>query len=88
MATQTVEAVDHKLLAAGEWVETGEWDEVLSPYDGSVVGRVALGDAALVDRAIEAAHAAFERGDFPSTSAPRCSTARRSSSASGSTTSP
>ena len=65
MATQTVEAVDHKLLAAGEWIETGEWDEVLSPYDGSVVGRVAQGDAALVDRAVEAAHAAFESGSFP-----------------------
>jgi acyl-CoA reductase-like NAD-dependent aldehyde dehydrogenase len=62
MATQTPQAVDHKLLAAGEWAETGEWDEVLSPYDGSVVGRVARGDAALVDRAVRAAHAAFERG--------------------------
>ena len=51
MATQTVEAVDHKLLAAGDWVETGEWAEVRSPYDGTPVGRVAQGDAALVDRA-------------------------------------
>jgi len=62
MATQTVQAIDHKLLAAGEWAETGEWDEVLSPYDGSVVGRVPRGDAALVDRAVRAAHDAFERG--------------------------
>ncbi|MDX6622562.1 MAG: hypothetical protein QOE75_494 [Solirubrobacterales bacterium] len=58
-------ASDHKLLAAGEWVETGEWAEVKSPYDGSPVGRVAQGDAALVDRAIEAAHQAFETADFP-----------------------
>src|SRR6478752_1940965 len=65
MATQTVEAVDHKLLAAGEWVETGEWDEVRSPYDGTPVGRVAQGDAALVDRAARAAHKAFETADFP-----------------------
>ena len=65
MATQTVEAVDHKLLAAGEWVETGEWAEVKSPYDGSAVGRVAQGDAALVDRAVRAAHEAFESADFP-----------------------
>jgi acyl-CoA reductase-like NAD-dependent aldehyde dehydrogenase len=65
MATQTVEAVDHKLLAAGEWVETGEWDEVLSPYDGSVVGRVAQGDAALVDRAARSADEAFGAGGFP-----------------------
>jgi acyl-CoA reductase-like NAD-dependent aldehyde dehydrogenase len=65
MATQTIQAVDHKLLAAGEWSETGEWSEVTSPYDGTVVGRVARGDAALVDRAVEAAHAAFESGEFP-----------------------
>jgi acyl-CoA reductase-like NAD-dependent aldehyde dehydrogenase len=65
MATQTVEAIDHKLLAAGEWKETGEWGEVKSPYDGSVVGRVAQGDEALVQRAIEAAHDAFENADFP-----------------------
>ena len=65
MATQTVEAVDHKLLAAGEWIETGEWDEVRSPYDGTPVGRVAQGDAALVDRAARAAQEAFETADFP-----------------------
>jgi acyl-CoA reductase-like NAD-dependent aldehyde dehydrogenase len=65
MATQTVKAADHKLLAAGEWIETGEWGEVKSPYDGTVVGRVAEGDAALVDRAVKAAHEAFETADFP-----------------------
>jgi acyl-CoA reductase-like NAD-dependent aldehyde dehydrogenase len=65
MATQTVQAVDHELLAAGEWVETGEWEEVTSPYDGTVVGRVAQGDAALVDRCAVAARGAFEAGDFP-----------------------
>ncbi len=65
MAARAVEAVDHKLLAAGEWIETGEWAEVHSPYDGSVVGRVAQGDAALVDRAARAAQAAFEGADFP-----------------------
>ncbi len=60
-----MQAVDHKLLAAGEWLETGEWGEVKSPYDGTVVGRVAEGDAALVDRAAEAAQEAFESADFP-----------------------
>jgi acyl-CoA reductase-like NAD-dependent aldehyde dehydrogenase len=65
MATHAVKAVDHKLLAGGEWVETGEWDEVLSPYDGSVVGRVARGDAGLVDSVSIAARAAFESGGFP-----------------------
>ena len=58
-------AADHKLLAAGEWRETGEWAEVSSPYDGSAVGRVAQGDAALVNEAIEAAHEAFETAEFP-----------------------
>jgi acyl-CoA reductase-like NAD-dependent aldehyde dehydrogenase len=65
MATQTVKAVDHKLLAAGEWLETSEWGEVKSPYDGTVVGRIAEGDAALVDRAAKAAQKAFESADFP-----------------------
>ncbi len=65
MASQAVAAVDHKLLAAGEWIETGDWDEVQSPYDQSVVGRVAQGDEALVDRAVRAAHDAFLHADFP-----------------------
>src|SRR3954454_10340260 len=65
MATQTVQVSDHKLLANGEWLETGEWGEVKSPYDGTVVGRVAEGDAGLVDRAVKAAHRAFETADFP-----------------------
>jgi acyl-CoA reductase-like NAD-dependent aldehyde dehydrogenase len=60
-----VNAVDHKLLAAGEWIETGKWGEVRSPYDDSVVGRVAIGDAAIVDRAIAAAHNAYLNADFP-----------------------
>ena len=65
MATETIEATDHKLLVGGEWLETGDWDEVESPYDGTVVGRVAQGDAALVERAARAAHEAFSAGDFP-----------------------
>ena len=60
-----MEATDHKLLAAGEWIETGAWAEVASPYDGSAVGRVAQGDAALVDRCAVAAREAFDSGDFP-----------------------
>ncbi|HEX2708086.1 MAG TPA: aldehyde dehydrogenase family protein [Solirubrobacterales bacterium] len=58
-------AVDHKLLAAGEWLESGDWSEVRSPYDDSLVGRVALGDAATVERAISAAHEAFLQTEFP-----------------------
>ncbi len=65
MATETVQAADHKLLVAGEWLETGEWSEVRSPYDDTVVGRVPTGDAALVDRAVLAAQEAFEAAEFP-----------------------
>ena len=65
MATRAIEAVDHPLLLAGTPHETGEWAEVPSPYDGTIVGRVASGDEALVDRAVKAAHAAFEEGAFP-----------------------
>ncbi|MFL5833404.1 MAG: aldehyde dehydrogenase family protein [Solirubrobacterales bacterium] len=60
-----MQATDHKLLAAGEWLETGDWAEVKSPYDGSVVGRVAQADEALVERVIVAAHEAFEQTEFP-----------------------
>jgi acyl-CoA reductase-like NAD-dependent aldehyde dehydrogenase len=58
MPTETVNAIDHDLLLAGEWLQTGEWEEVASPYDGSAVGRVARGDATHVDRAAIAARAA------------------------------
>src|ERR671918_1642711 len=65
MATETIQATDHKLYVAGEWMETGEWSEVKAPYDGTVIGRVPKGDAALVGKAVEAARAAFEAGGFP-----------------------
>ena len=56
---------DHKILVDGQWVTTGEWLEVTNPYDGSLVGRVAKADAALTDRAIASAHAAYVRADLP-----------------------
>ncbi|MBS1891625.1 MAG: aldehyde dehydrogenase family protein, partial [Actinobacteria bacterium] len=56
---------DHKILVAGEWSEGTGWQEVFSPYDGTVVGRVATADEATAIRAIEAAHRAFETADFP-----------------------
>ena len=58
MATTTVE---RKLLIAGEWVETGDWLEVRSPYSGEVVGRVAKGGADEARRAVDAAASALER---------------------------
>jgi len=52
-------AIERKLLIGGEWVETDDWLEVLSPYDGSLVGRVARAGAAETQRALDAAEAAM-----------------------------
>jgi acyl-CoA reductase-like NAD-dependent aldehyde dehydrogenase len=52
-------ATERKLLIDGEWVETGEWIDVRSPYDGEVVGRVAKGGEAEARRAVDAAARAF-----------------------------
>jgi acyl-CoA reductase-like NAD-dependent aldehyde dehydrogenase len=57
MATTVTEK---PLLIAGEWVETGEWQEVRSPYSGEVVGRVAKAGADETRRAVGAAAAAME----------------------------
>ena len=53
-------ATERKLLIDGEWVETGDWVEVASPYDGSPVARVAKAGAAETRRAIDAAARAME----------------------------
>jgi acyl-CoA reductase-like NAD-dependent aldehyde dehydrogenase len=54
-----VTASEKKLLIGGEWVETGDWVEVRSPYSGDLVGRVAKGGATEARRAIDAAEAAM-----------------------------
>jgi acyl-CoA reductase-like NAD-dependent aldehyde dehydrogenase len=51
--------IERKLLIDGEWVETGEWIDVRSPYSGEVVGRVAKGGAEETRRAIDAAERAM-----------------------------
>ena len=48
------------LLVGGEWIETGEWLEVRSPYSGEVVARVARAGADEARRAIDAAQRAME----------------------------
>jgi acyl-CoA reductase-like NAD-dependent aldehyde dehydrogenase len=53
-------AVEKRLLVGGEWVETGEWVKVRSPYSGDVVGRVAKAGADETRRAIDAAEAAMQ----------------------------
>jgi acyl-CoA reductase-like NAD-dependent aldehyde dehydrogenase len=55
-----VTAQECKLLLNGEWVETGEWLEVRSPYSGDVVARVAKGGAEEARRAVDAAARAME----------------------------
>ena len=55
-----VTATERKLLIAGEWVETGEWQEVRSPYSGEVIGRVPRAGADEARRAIDAAEAAMQ----------------------------
>jgi acyl-CoA reductase-like NAD-dependent aldehyde dehydrogenase len=52
-------ATERKLLIGGEWVETGDWIEVRSPYSGDVVGRVARAGADEAKAAIDAAEKAM-----------------------------
>ena len=54
-----VTATERKLFVGGEWIETGEWLEVRSPYSGDVVGRVAKAGADETRRAIDAAEQAM-----------------------------
>src|ERR671910_3151104 len=53
-------ATERKLFVAGEWVKTGEWIDVRSPYSGDVVSRVAKGGADDTRRALDAAARALE----------------------------
>ena len=52
-------ATEKRLLIDGEWVETGDWLEVRSPYSGDLVGRVAKAGAEETRRAIDAAERAM-----------------------------
>jgi len=46
---------ERKLLLDGEWIETGEWHEVRSPFSGEVVARVPQAGAAHARQAVDAA---------------------------------
>jgi acyl-CoA reductase-like NAD-dependent aldehyde dehydrogenase len=50
---------DRKLLLDGDWIETGDWLDVRSPYSGEVVGRVARGTAEHARAAVDAAERAL-----------------------------
>ena len=53
------QANEKQLLVDGEWIETGDWLEVRSPYSGDVVGRIAKAGADETRRAIDAAERAM-----------------------------
>jgi acyl-CoA reductase-like NAD-dependent aldehyde dehydrogenase len=52
-------ATERLLLVGGEWIETGEWQDVRSPYSREIVGRVAKGGAAEARRAVDFAERAL-----------------------------
>jgi acyl-CoA reductase-like NAD-dependent aldehyde dehydrogenase len=53
-------ATERKLLVGGEWIETGNWLDVRSPYSEDVVGRIAKAGADETRRAIDAAERAMQ----------------------------
>ena len=50
---------EKRLLIGGEWIETGDWVEVRSPYSGDVVGRVAKAGPRETCQALDAAERAM-----------------------------
>ena len=50
---------ERTLLLDGEWIETGEWHEVRSPYSGEPIARVPEAGAEQARRAIDAAERAM-----------------------------
>src|SRR6476620_12395837 len=53
-------AKNPRLLIGSEWRETGRTTPVINPYSGEKFAQVPLGNAKIVDEAIEVAHQAFE----------------------------
>ena len=54
-----VTVTEKRLLVGGEWIATGDWIDVRSPYSGDVVGRVPRGGAEETRRALDAAEKAM-----------------------------
>jgi acyl-CoA reductase-like NAD-dependent aldehyde dehydrogenase len=52
-------ATEKRLLIGGEWIETGEWLDVRSPYSGDIVGRVAKAGRDETCQAVDAAERAM-----------------------------
>ena len=51
---------EKRLLIGGEWIDTGEWIDVRSPYSGEVVGRVSKAGADQARQAVDAAAKAMQ----------------------------
>ena len=49
----------YSFYLAGQWLTTPQTVDVISPFDGRVIGRVSLAQPEHVERAIKAAVAAF-----------------------------
>src|ERR1700681_3818900 len=58
---------NRKMLINGQWVEaaSGKTFETYNPATGEVLARVAEGDRADIDLAVQAARRAFESGPWP-----------------------
>lgn len=56
---------EYPLLVNGEWVKTEQLLEVKDKYSGMTIGKVAVADEALVDRAVASAEQAFRGGPLP-----------------------
>jgi acyl-CoA reductase-like NAD-dependent aldehyde dehydrogenase len=52
-------ATERAVFVGGEWVETGDWLDVASPFSGELVGRVAKAGPDEVHRALDAAERAL-----------------------------
>jgi acyl-CoA reductase-like NAD-dependent aldehyde dehydrogenase len=52
---------ERKLFVGGEWIETGDWVEVRSPYSGESVARVAKAGPEEARRAVDAAEQAMQQ---------------------------
>ena len=70
MATSTVAApalVKYRMYIGGQWLDaaSGEMFETDNPFTGQPWALVPRGGPADVDRAVQAAHAAFTSGDWP-----------------------
>src|SRR5262245_16528188 len=60
IATMSTETPHHRLWIWGKWIDTENRVAIVDPYTKQQAASVALADAAAIDDAVAAAHAAFE----------------------------